>query len=119
VAALRKFETEELPKRQASLEKAWLEQPGRYQVALVDCFARGLKWSALARWSSTADPDWRKLKRSVLDHQAKAPKPRIVKAMISSEGLPPVRLHTQGDDFLKETHFLNRGDPNQKEGTAP
>jgi hypothetical protein len=37
-----------------------------------------------------------------------------VKALISSEGLPAVRLHTQGGDFLEKTHFLKRGDPNQK-----
>ena len=49
----------------------------------------------------------------------KAPKPNKVKALVSSEGLPPVRLHTQGDDFLKETHFLRRGDPAQKDGVAP
>jgi hypothetical protein len=27
-------------------------------------------------------------------------------------------LHTQGDDFLKETHFLRRGDPAQKDAVA-
>jgi cytochrome c553 len=42
-----------------------------------------------------------------------------VKALIASEGLPPVRLHTQGDDFFKETFFLGRGDVNQKQGAAP
>ena len=36
----------------------------------------------------------------------------------SSEGLPPLRLHSQGEDFLAETHFLRRGDPNQKEAVA-
>ncbi len=40
------------------------------------------------------------------------------KAMICSEGLKPLRLHSQGADFLKETHFLKRGDPNQKDGVA-
>ena len=40
------------------------------------------------------------------------------KAMICSEGLPPIRLHSQGADFLTETHFLKRGDPNQKDGVA-
>jgi len=33
--------------------------------------------------------------------------------------VPPVRLHTQGGDFLEQTHFLKRGDPNQKDGVAP
>ena len=42
----------------------------------------------------------------------------MVKAMICSEGLPAIRLHTQGGDFLEATHFLKRGDPNQKDGVA-
>jgi mono/diheme cytochrome c family protein len=46
-------------------------------------------------------------------------KPNFVKALLASEGLKPVRLHTQGDDFFKETYFLRRGDPDQKEGIAP
>ncbi len=40
------------------------------------------------------------------------------KAMICSEGLKPIRLHSQGADFLEQTHFLERGDPNQKKGVA-
>ena len=75
--------------------------------------------AALLAWYRAIDSEWCKLNQRVQDHLAKAPKPKLVKAMISSEGLPAVRLHTQGDDFLKETHFLNRGDPNQKEGQAP
>ncbi|MBS0260906.1 MAG: DUF1553 domain-containing protein, partial [Planctomycetes bacterium] len=35
-----------------------------------------------------------------------------------SEGLAAVRLHTQGGDFLPETHFLRRGDPNLKDAVA-
>jgi len=42
-----------------------------------------------------------------------------VKVLVSSEGLPPLRLHTQGDDFFKQTFFLRRGDTNQKQGEAP
>jgi hypothetical protein len=64
------------------------------------------------------DAGWQKLNKRVTDHAAAAPKPSIVKALISSEGVPPVRLHTQGEDVLKETHFLRRGDPNQKEAVA-
>jgi hypothetical protein len=65
------------------------------------------------------DPGWQALDRRVRDHLAAAPKPNIVKALISSEGVPAVRLHTQGEDVLKATHFLRRGDPNQKEAVAP
>ena len=64
------------------------------------------------------DPGWLKLDKAIKDHLAKAPKPNIVKALISSEGVPPVRLHTQGADFLQQTHFLKRGDPNQKVAVA-
>jgi cytochrome c553 len=65
------------------------------------------------------DPGWKTIDAKIKDHIAKAPKPNVVKALISSEGVPAVRLHTQGEDMLKETHFLRRGDPNQKEAIAP
>ena len=39
--------------------------------------------------------------------------------LVASEGLPPIRLYTQGDDFLKETYFLRRGDVNQKVAVWP
>jgi hypothetical protein len=71
----------------------------------------------LARYK-VLDPGWQKLDMRVKDHLATAPKPNVVKALISSEGVPPVRLHTQGEDVLKETHFLRRGDPGQKEAVA-
>jgi mono/diheme cytochrome c family protein len=72
----------------------------------------------LARYKPL-DPGWRDLNAKVREHLAKAPKPNIVKALISSEGVQAVRLHTQGEDVLKETHFLHRGDPNQKTAVAP
>jgi mono/diheme cytochrome c family protein len=62
----------------------------------------------------TTDPHWRRLNQLVVDHAKTAPKPTILKALISSEGVPAVRTHTQGGDFLEHTHFLTRGDPNQK-----
>ena len=64
------------------------------------------------------DPGWQALDAKVKAHEAAAPKPNIFKALISSEGVTPVRLHSQGEDVLKETHFLRRGDPNQKEAVA-
>jgi len=74
--------------------------------------------SALLTWYRAIDPEWQRLRKSIDDHAAKAPKPTVEKALISSEGLPAVRLHTQGADFLDKTHFLKRGDPNQKQGEA-
>ncbi len=75
--------------------------------------------SALMKWYAPQDPEWQKLAKAAAGHAAKAPRPNRVKALISSEGLPAVRLHSQGDDFLKQTHFLRRGDPGQKTGVAP
>ena len=39
---------------------------------------------------------------------------RLTKMLITSEGLPAVRLHTQGGDFYEKTYFLERGDPNRR-----
>jgi cytochrome c553 len=72
-----------------------------------------------AKWFAPQDAEYAKLKNAEQEHLAKAPKPNRVKALVSSEGLPAIKLHTQGADFLKETHFLRRGDPTQKEGVAP
>jgi cytochrome c553 len=75
--------------------------------------------AAAVKWFAPQDAEFAKLKKAEEQHLAKAPKPNRVKALVSSEGLPAIKLHTQGADFLKETHFLRRGDPNQKEGVAP
>ncbi|HVU87853.1 MAG TPA: PSD1 and planctomycete cytochrome C domain-containing protein [Pirellulales bacterium] len=88
---------------------ALLAQPGA-----ADAKAR----EAMLRWYRPLDDGWRERNRSVLEHSAKAPQPTLTKVLITSEGLPAVRLHTQGDDFLKETHFLERGDPNRKKDVA-
>jgi mono/diheme cytochrome c family protein len=74
--------------------------------------------AALLKWYATQDAEWQKLNTAAQENLAKAPQPNLAKALISSEGLPPLRLHTQGADFLNETHFLRRGDPNQKEAAA-
>jgi hypothetical protein len=118
-AALKKYEAETLPNRKLALEKAWESNSERFAWLAFDALkAKGLPLAALAQWSKTSDPEWRKLYRRAWDHQQKAPKPKTAKALIASEGLAAVRLHTQGDDFFPETYFLRRGDPNQKEGSA-
>jgi cytochrome c553 len=60
------------------------------------------------------DARWQSLRKAIAVHQKKMPQPVTAKAMISSEGVPAIRTHTQGGDFLEHTHFLKRGDPNQK-----
>ena len=47
-------------------------------------------------------------------NQTGRPKLKTVKALVCSEGLPAVRLHTQGPDYYDQTFFLQRGDLNQK-----
>jgi hypothetical protein len=117
--AVAKFEKEQLPARKAKLEEGWKKNRERSRFALVDALSlRASKLTALDQWRQTTDPEWLKLKAAELAHLKKAPKPIVVKALISSEGLPPVRLHTQGEDFFPETHFLRRGDPEQKEAVA-
>jgi hypothetical protein len=68
----------------------------------------------LARFVRERDPDWRKLRDEIAAHEAQRPRPKTQKALICSEGVPAIRLHTQGGDFLEATHYLKRGDPGQK-----
>jgi hypothetical protein len=132
VAALSKYESEHLTK---SFDD-WLTGKSKQGVTIgdlakmpkpaQDALAAVAKTSpaklsseqrtALLAWFKTADAEWRKLNAAVVEH-AKV-EPKLPKALVSSEGVPAVRLHTQGGDFLEKTHFLRRGDPNQKVGEA-
>jgi len=74
--------------------------------------------SALEHWHPVIDPRWRELDRARDAHLGTQPRPRTEKMLVCSEGVAPLRLNTQGEDFFEETYFLNRGDPNQKLGVA-
>ncbi len=74
--------------------------------------------TALLAWYRTRDAGWQERDKSIQTHLALAPKPNIVKMMVCSEGVAAIRTHTQGGDFLEQTYFLKRGDPNQKQGVA-
>jgi hypothetical protein len=118
-AAVKQFETGSLPTRRAALQKTWRDSAVRGSWLGVDALQPGrLKFAGLVEWIQTMDADWRRLKQRELDHLARAPKPALVKALVSSEGVPPLRLHTQGADFLLQTHFLRRGDCAQKDAVA-
>jgi hypothetical protein len=78
----------------------------------------GQQRQLLAWYGSRHDAEWQKLNQTVVDHAAQEPQPRRQKSLVSSEGLPALRLHTQGGDFLEQTHFLKRGDPNLKLAVA-
>ena len=74
--------------------------------------------TALLKWYRDIDPEGQKLVSAEKEHAKQAPKPSTVKVLVSTEGVQAVRLHTQGGDFLPETHFLKRGDTNAKDGVA-
>lgn len=74
---------------------------------------------ALLNWFKHLDADWKKLNQAVQESLAKAPKPKLAKVMVCSEGVKPIRHHTQGADFFEQTHFLHRGDTVQKVDVAP
>jgi len=76
------------------------------------------RMAALSSWFASTDADWRKLSAAVAESLKHAPKPKLTKVLVCSEGLPAIRLHTQGADFLDKTHILKRGDPNQKQEVA-
>ena len=69
---------------------------------------------ALTRVFRTTAADWLKLNAAVQEHLRNEPKPKLVKALVCSEGLPAIRLHTQGPDFYEKTFLLKRGDLAQK-----
>ncbi len=72
----------------------------------------------LARLYCTTDPEWQKLNDAVAAHAKQEPRGEFQRALVSSEGLLAVRLHTQGPDFFEKTFFLKRGDVNQKQSEA-
>ncbi len=74
--------------------------------------------SILMQWYRSTDPAWLALKKAEQDDLKAAPHPKLTKMLVSSEGLPPLRLRTQGADFFEKSYFLKRGDVNQKDGEA-
>ena len=74
--------------------------------------------TAVLAWFAPRDPTWQGLRSAVDDHLRHEPKPKLVQVMIGTEGLPAIRLHTQGEDFFPKTFVLKRGDPEQKQEEA-
>ncbi|HEX4130646.1 MAG TPA: PSD1 and planctomycete cytochrome C domain-containing protein [Pirellulales bacterium] len=77
-----------------------------------------LQHAALQIVHRQTDPHWKRLNERVEDAMRKQPMPQLQQALICSEGVPAVRLNTQGPDFYDKTFMLRRGDPNQKLGEA-
>ncbi len=121
VEALAEYEAKELPGR--------LPRPLRaggtiaWPRLLVRDPARARGWTeplldALRAGYRVTDPGWVKLSMAVRESRRGEPKPAMTKVMVTSEGLPAIRFHTQGADFFEKAYFLKRGDPNQKQGEA-
>lgn len=67
------------------------------------------------------NPKWTALNDSIQKSLAVKPQPSVAKVQVTSEGFPPTKHHADGrgfPHFYPETHFLSRGDPNQKKGVA-
>ena len=63
------------------------------------------------------DPQWVKLDQAVQSSLSQKPKPNLATVQVSSEGLPHIKHHADGrgyPHFYEKTHFLTRGDVNQK-----
>lgn len=77
--------------------------------------------NTLFQWYRTTDDGWQKIIGEIQAHLAKRPKPVKTKVMISSEGLKPLKHNADGRNFphfYPTTHFLKRGDTDQKQGVA-
>ena len=72
----------------------------------------------MLNWFRAQDAEWQRLNTAVQNHLQQAPKPELTKVLVATEGLPAIRLHTQGGDFFEQTFYLKRGDLNQKLGPA-
>jgi hypothetical protein len=78
--------------------------------------------ATLLAYYRSIDPEWNKLHAAVEADLKRAPQPKKLKALVCSEGVTPLRLHTalpDIPDFYTTTYFLKRGDVNQKDGPAP
>jgi mono/diheme cytochrome c family protein len=76
----------------------------------------------LLAYYRSIDPQWNKLHAAVEADLKKTPQPKKLKALVCSEGVTPLRLHTalpDIPDFYTTTYFLKRGDVSQKDGATP
>ncbi len=100
--------------RNLSLVRALNEIEGHGSAALLEPETK----SILRGYFQSRHPEWKKLHDAVEQSLAAKPQPNLVKMMVASEGVTPIRHHTQGADFFEQTFFLKRGDCDQKDGEA-
>jgi mono/diheme cytochrome c family protein len=104
----------------AATQSLALSQALRERVALENGIDSLSQTSREALWNyyRSRDEQWVALNDAVQKSLADKPKPNLQKMMIVSEGVKPIRHHTQGADFFEQTFYLRRGDCDQKEGVA-
>ncbi len=98
----------------AILDGATVPEGLRGALKLTPAQRSAAQQAALLSWFGPHDLDWRRLSAAAEQHRSQRPQTARTTILIASEGVPAIHLHTQGGDFLPETHFLKRGDPNQK-----
>ncbi|MDG1832774.1 MAG: DUF1553 domain-containing protein, partial [Verrucomicrobiota bacterium] len=67
------------------------------------------------------DTEWANLNNKLQQHLSAKPQAKKEKVQVTSEGFKPTKHHADGrgfPHFYKQTYFLKRGDPNQKQGEA-
>jgi hypothetical protein len=111
---------------QGLLDRARSELTATALTAFEDLRAKSVKPTklsdekrqALFKQFCSEDSRWLELRGAVEHSLAQKPRPQWQWMMIASEGVPAIRLNTQGPDFYEKTYQVKRGDPNQKLGEA-
>ena len=113
------FRSRPRPSRCRSKSAAWRSRIGRCGARRRrPTSGRPSRRAALLAWYRHSRRRVAKAQRGRAEHAKQEPQPKLVKMMVCSEGVTPIRHHTQGADFFTETYFLKRGDCDQKMGEA-
>ncbi|MFP6762342.1 MAG: DUF1553 domain-containing protein, partial [Planctomycetaceae bacterium] len=75
------------------------------------------EWKTALDWFATTVPDAAQIQQAILKHRQAGPEFQLTKVMLASEGVARPNHHANGrgyPHFYPETHFLTRGDVNQK-----
>ncbi|MBX3450655.1 MAG: PSD1 domain-containing protein [Planctomycetaceae bacterium] len=102
-----------------------VSQP-EYSVAAVKVLSRlagqpedrtSADWNAAIDWYRSRSEAWRQANEALQTHLTAGPGVVLTKVLVATEGLPPLPHHADGrgfPHFYPETHFLRRGDVEQK-----
>jgi hypothetical protein len=97
------------------------ELPARFDAFVASQQPDTTDTTQLVALHRQSDEDWQSLDEAVRRLDAEKPAPTLVKVLVASENVPKIPHHADErgyPHFYPETHFLRRGDVNQKEGVA-